>query len=247
MKYMKLTAFSIRNVKEIIRDPINILFGIGFPVVLMLLLSAIQSHIPTDLFAVERLTPGVAVFGLSFIALFSGTLISKDRSSSFLMRLYASPMSSADFILGYTLPLLPLALLQSVVCFIVAVLLGMEISVNLLLAIAVTLPAAVLFIAIGLLCGTVFNDKQVGGICGALLTNLSAWLSGTWFDVNLVGGGFKKAAELLPFYHAVEAARAAAAGTYASIFPHLWWVIGYAVALTVVSALVFGKRMNGNN
>ena len=241
---MKLTAFSIRNVKEIIRDPINIFFGIGFPVVLLLLLSAIQKHIPVNIFVIGRLTPGIAVFGLSFIALFSGTLISKDRSSSFLLRLYASPMGSASFILGYTLPMLPLALLQSVTCFIIAFFLGMDINMNILLTLAVLIPAAVLFIAIGLLCGTVFNDKQVGGICGALLTNLSAWLSGTWFDIDLVGGGFKKAAELLPFYHAVEAAKAAAVGTYVSIFPHLWWVIGYAVVLTILSVLVFGKKMN---
>jgi len=92
-----------------------------------------------------------------------------------------------------------------------------------------------------------FNDKQVGGICGALLTNFSAWLSGTWFDLNLVGGTFKQVAYLLPFAHAVNAARAALSGNYSSIFPDLWWVIGYAVVIMAIAILVFTRKMNSDN
>lgn len=84
-----------------------------------------------------------------------------------------------------------MAMLQVCVCFVVAFFLGLAPSMNVLLTIIVLIPAAVLFISIGLLCGSLFNDRQVGGICGALLTNLSAWLSGTWFDIDLVGGAFK--------------------------------------------------------
>lgn len=244
---MRLKVFASRNAKEMMRDPLNLAFGIGFPLVLLFLLSAIQSNIPVSLFEVDQLTPGIAVFGLSFISLFSGTLISKDRSTSFLMRLFTSPLSASDFILGYALPLLPMAVAQSVICFIAAFALGLTISVNLLVALVVLIPTAILFIAIGLLAGTVFNDKQVGGICGALLTNLSAWLSGTWFDLNLVGGTFKSVAYALPFVHAVNAAKAAVAGDYASIFPDLWWVIGYAAVIMIFAIIVFKKKMNSEN
>lgn len=242
-----LTAFSGRNTKEMLRDPLNLAFGLGFPVVLLLLLTAIQRNIPVNLFQLERLTPGIAVFGLSFISLFSATLISKDRTTSFLMRLFASPMRASDYILGYTLPLIPMALAQALLCYLVAGLLGMQLTANVLLAILVSLPAAALFIGIGLLCGSVFNDKQVGGICGALLTNLSAWLSGTWFDLDLVGGAFKKIAYALPFAHAVDAGRAAMSGEFAAIMPHLWWVIGYAVVALVAAVLVFRKKMLRDN
>ncbi|MEA4870105.1 MAG: ABC transporter permease [Christensenella sp.] len=238
-----MMAFSGRNTKEILRDALNLAFGLGFPVILLLLLTAIQSNIPVDLFRLEQLTPGIAVFGLSFISLFSATLISKDRTTSFLMRLFASPMRASDYILGYTLPLIPMALAQSFLSFLVAGALGMKLTLNALLAIAVSLPAALLFIGIGLLCGSVFNDKQVGGICGALLTNLSAWLSGTWFDLNLVGGVFKKIAYLLPFAHAVDAGRAAVTANYADIMPHLWWVIGYALVLLLIAVFAFRKKM----
>lgn len=244
---MKTLTFASRNIKEMIRDPLNLCFGLGFPLVLLLLLSAIQANIPVSLFEIQSLAPGIAVFGLSFISLFSGILIAKDRGTSFLMRLFASPLSSSNFILGYTLPLFPMAIMQSAVCFVAAFFLGMKISVNVLLALIVLMPAALLFIAIGLLAGSLLTDKQVGGICGALLTNLSAWLSGTWFDLNLVGGTFQTVAYALPFVHAVEATRAALNGNYSDIFPHLWWVIGYAVVVYVCAVFIFRKKMQSGN
>ena len=241
------TAFSIRTTKEILRDPLTLAFGLGFPVVLLLLLTAIQRNIPVSLFELDRLTPGIAVFGLSFISLFSATLISKDRTTSFLMRLFASPMRASDYILGYTLPLLPMALLQIALCYGTAMLLGLKFTPNILLAIVVALPAALLFIGIGLLCGSVFTDKQVGGICGALLTNVSAWLSGTWFDLNLVGGAFKAISYALPFARAVEAGRAAMAGDYGAILPHLWWVLAYALVVLAFAVLAFRRKMHRDN
>jgi ABC-2 type transport system permease protein len=242
---MKTLAFASRNTKEILRDPLNLAFGIGFPLAILFLLSIIQSNVPVSLFEIENLVPGIAVFGLSFISLFSGILIAKDRSTSFLMRLFSSPLTGANFILGYTLPLLPVAIVQSVICFIAAFFLGLQVSVNLLMVFVVLIPASILFIAIGLLAGSLLNDKQVGGICGALLTNLSAWLSGTWFDLNLVGGVFKQVAYALPFVHAVEASRAALVGNYAGIFPHIWWVIGYATVLLFLAIWAFNKKMKG--
>jgi len=240
---MKALAFASRNSKEILRDPLNLAFGLGFPLALLFLLSAIQSNIPVSLFDLKNLTPGLAVFGLSFISLFSGTLIAKDKGASFLMRLFASPLSAFDFIAGYTLPLLPMAIAQSVITFIVAFFLGLSININILLALVVLIPSAILFIAIGLLAGSILNDKQVGGICGALLTNLCAWLSGTWFDLNLVGGTFKTVAEALPFVHAVNATKAAVAGNYASIMPELYWVIIYALVVFVLATIAFKSKM----
>jgi ABC-2 type transport system permease protein len=242
---MKALIFASRNRREILRDPLNLAFGIGFPVVILLLLSAIQANIPVEIFAINKLISGIAVFGLSFISLFSGMLIAKDRSTSFLMRLFAAPLTASDYIMGYTLPLIPLSVLKICVSFVVAFFLGLQININILLSIIVLLPSAVLFIGIGLLAGTIFNDKQVGGVCGALLTNLSAWLSGTWFDLNLVGGWFKSLAYALPFAHAVDAGRYAISGDYAMIMPHLWWVIGYAAVIMKIAVLAFRKKMNG--
>lgn len=240
---MKMLTFSSRTAKEILRDPVNLGFGLGFPVVLILLLSAIQANVPVSLFEIEKLAPGMTIFGLSFMTLFSATLIAKDRESALLQRLYTTPLTAADFIFGYTLPILPVALAQAVVCFITAFILGMDITVNVLWAVLILIPAAVFFIALGLLCGSVFNVKQVGGMCGALLTNLTAWLSGIWFDLDLVGGAFKKIAELLPFCHAVRVEQAVCAGHFGDIRPDLAWVIAYAAVAAVFAVALFLRQM----
>ena len=219
---MKALAFADRNRKEMIRDPLNLAFGIGFPLVILFMLSAMQANIEVELFVISNLIPGIAVFGLSFISLFSGMLIAKDRSTSFLTRLFTAPLTARDYIMGYTFPLIPLSILQIAISFVAAFFIGLPINLNVLLSIIVLLPTVVLFIAIGLLAGSLLNDKQVGGVCGALLTNLSAWLSGTWFDLNLMGGWFKEIAYALPFAHAVDAGRAAIYKDYSSILPHLW-------------------------
>ena len=240
---MRMLTFSKRCAKEILRDPLNLMFGLGFPIVLLLLLSAIQANIPVNLFELKSLTPGITIFGLSFMTLFSSTLLARDRESSFLQRLYTTPLKSIDFILGYMLPIIPIAIAQSAVCYLVAIVLGLPVSVYILYAILMILPVAVFHIALGLLCGSIFNVKQVGGICGALLTNLSAWLSGVWFDLELVGGTFGKIANLLPFVHAVELERAVINGNLAEAMPHLYPVLGYAILTTIGAVLLFLRQM----
>jgi ABC-2 type transport system permease protein len=240
---MRSFNFAKRNFIEIIRDPLNICFLFGFPAVLLLLLSAIQANIPINMFEISHLSPGVAVFGLAFMSLFSATLISKDRQSSFIQRLYTTPMTPLNFIFGYVLPLFPIAMCEGIVTYIIALIIGLDFSINILVSIIFMIPIALLYIGIGLLCGSVLNDKQVGGICGALLTNVSAWLSGIWFDLDLVGGIFKKVAYALPFVHSVEMQRAIISGNYSEIIPHLVWVLGYAVLVILIAITLFLRQM----
>lgn len=240
---MRIYAFSSRTAKEILRDPLNIMFGLGFPVVLILLLSAIQANIPVSLFEIESLAPGVSVFGLAFMSLFSATLVAKDRESALLQRLYTTPLRAAEYIIGYTLPLIPIAFLQVIVCYAVAIIIGLPVTVNIVYAVLFTLPTALLFISLGLLCGSVLTSKQVGGICGALLTNLTAWLSGIWFDLSLVGDAFGRVANMLPFVHAVQLERMVMAGDFSEIMPHLLWVTGYMLAVSVLAVLLFLRQM----
>ena len=240
---MRICTFARRCTKELLRDPLNIFFGLGFPVVLLFLLSAIQNNIPTDLFSIAHLAPGIAVFGLAFITLFSATLIARDRESAFLQRLYTTPMQAKDFILGYMLPLLPLSIAQGLATYLAAVFLGLPVNLNILWGILLLLPVGVFYISLGLLCGSCLNVKQVGGLCGALLTNVSAWLSGVWFDLALVGDGFQQAANLLPFTHAVQLQRAAIQGTLPENLHHLWPVLLYAAITTIGAVALFLKQM----
>ncbi|MFJ7735312.1 ABC transporter permease [Lysinibacillus sp. NPDC097287] len=239
---MKSVAFAERNLKEIIRDPLTLLFGIGLPVIIMWLFSVMQKNMPFDLYSIESLTPGVIVFSFSFITLFSGMLLGKDKSSSFLMRIFASPMSAGDFIVGYTLPLLPVAIFQIVVCFLSAFVLGLTLNVEILVALGVLMVIAMLYIGFGILLGTYFTDKQVGGIF-AIFVNLTTWLSGTWFELDMIGGMFKTIAYALPFAHAVDATRAVLTGEYGDIVVPLLWVIGYTILIFFIAVMGFKKKM----
>ncbi len=241
---MRMMTFGRRCMKEILRDPINLGFGLGFPLVLLLLLSAIQANIPVSMFEISTLTPGITVFGLSFMTLFSATLVAKDRESALLQRLYTTPLTGMDFIMGYMLPLLPIALGQTVICYLFAFCLGLSFSVNIFYAIIGIIPMAVFYIALGLLCGSVMGVKQVGGICGALLTNLSAWLSGVWFDLKLVGGLFEKTANVLPFLHAVEMEKALLNGTPELAVTHVLPILLYSITITVAAVFCFLRQMN---
>lgn len=240
---MRVRAFAKRNMKELFRDPLTLFFGLGFPLALLLMMTLIQRNIPVHVFELDTLAPGMALFGLTFMALFSGLLLAKDRSSAFLARLTASPMTASDFLLGYLLPLLPMAVGQSVICLAAAVALGLPLSWNLMAVVASLVPSALLFIALGLLCGTLFNDKQVGGMCGAILTNATAWLAGIWFDLSLVGGAFHTVAYFLPFVHGADGAKAALAGDWAVLPGHLLWVTVWAAAVLALAVVLFRRRL----
>ena len=240
---MKMLTFSKRCTKEILRDPINLGFGLGFPLVLLFLLSSLQANIPVPLFEIDTLTPGITVFGLSFMTLFSATLIAKDRESAFLQRLYTTPLTGLDFILGYMLPLLPVAIGQTAILYLFAIPLGLTVGMNILYAILGIIPMAVFNIALGLLCGSLLNAKQVGGICGAVLTNLSAWFSGVWFDLKLAGGLFERIANVLPFVHAAELEKALFIGNLEDAAAHILPVLLYSTVITVAAVFCFLRQM----
>ena len=238
---MRMLTFAKRCAKEILRDPLNLGFGLGFPLVLLVLLSSLQRNIPVPLFEIDTLTPGITVFGLSFMTLFSATLVAKDRESALLQRLYTTPLMGLDFILGYLLPLLPIALGQTIICYLFAIPLGLTVGVEIVYAVIGIIPMAVFHIALGLLCGSVLGVKQVGGLCGALLTNLAAWLSGVWFDLKLVGGAFESIANALPFRHAVELEQALFRGDFD--MAHLLPVTLYSAGITAAAVYAFLGQM----
>lgn len=236
---MRTSIFAKRVAKEILRDPLSLFFGLIFPLILLVLLSVINRSIPVDLFNITSLAPGIVVFGLSFMALFAAQIVSKDRATLFLSRLYTTPMTASNFIFGYIVPLLLMAVLQAAVTLLVAIPMGLSLSFHMISLLIVVMPVALFYITFGIVSGTLFSEKAAVAICGAILTNVSAWLSGVWFDLDLVGGVFKEIAYALPFVHAVEMSKAAMTGQFSMIFPHAWWVIGYTVGMTLLSIFVF--------
>ncbi len=243
---MRLKAFSLRNTLELLRDPLSLIFGIGLPVVLLILISVINNsiseQITIEIFKIENFAPGIAVFSFSFLSMFSAVLISKDRTTSFLTRLFSSPLKSYEYILGYSLPLLAMAFFQGIVCFGVAIFFGLEISLNLVWAILLLMVSAPLFIGFGIFFGSLLSDKQVGGI-SSILVQITALGSGMWFPLEQVGGIFAFICNVFPFVHSLNLVKSAFSGDFSNAAFDLIWIICWSIAVFALASAIFAKKM----
>ena len=112
----RIVTLTKRNFKEILRDPLSLVFTIGLPLLMEVLFYFIFHNL-TSQFEMCYLAPGIVVFSQTFLTLFIGLLISLDRSSSFLTRLYVSKAKSHEFIISYALAVIPIVLVQSILFF----------------------------------------------------------------------------------------------------------------------------------
>ncbi len=244
---MKTLVFSKRNFKEILRDPISLIFCFVFPIGVLLLLELIMSSIPASAqaqvpqFEINNLTSSICVFSFSFLTLFTGMLIAKDRTTSFQSRLLASPMKATNFVLGYFLPLFPVALVQIAITFISCFFFNLAFSWNLLLAVVVLIPSAILFISLGIIIGSIFSDKAVGGIA-SIIVNLSAILGGMFFPLETMSGAIVNIANVLPFAPALRVCKYALIGSYSKIGTPLLIICAYAVVTFGIAILIFNKK-----
>ncbi len=248
---MRSLAFAKRTLKEIMRDPLSYIFCLGFPLGMLIIMSIVDQSIPPQAnmtsFHIENLGPGIAYFGLTFIMLFTGIQVSKDRSTALLLRLYASPMTPVDYIIGYTLPVCILALVQMSICFVAAFIIGLVTDFtftlgDILLSMLALLPSAFLFIGIGFLFGSVVNEKATPGLCSIIIT-ITGMVGGIWMDVDGLGGVIKQVAEVLPFYHGVNLAKIPFNGKTPEIPEHLIWTLVCAAIIYVLAALIFQSKM----
>jgi len=249
---MKYLYFASRNRKEILRDPLASIFGILMPVALILLfytMTKASTEVPTEVLEVFnpiRITPGLTIFGISFIIMFLAGLIAKDKSSSFLSRLFVSPLKPKDFIFGYIIPMIPIAFLISICCTVAGIAIGVPFSINILFVFLSYIPYIFLVSVAGALVGIISNESQVL-VFGNLFVIGGAFLGGMWMDVTALGGTFKAIAVFLPFYHAVEASRLALSGEAAGIWHHLGVVAIYVLVLFVLAVIFFNRKLKSDN
>lgn len=192
---MRTLNFAKRNFKEIIRDPLSIIFAVILPLFLLFIFQ--QFDIPTDNYKIENFTPGIIIFSFSFITLFTAMLISKDRSTSLLIRLGISPMKPMDYIFGYIISIIPIIIIQNILFFILAIILGLNFSINIIWAALISIVIAVLFIDIGILIGSIFSEKASSGI-SSIVVQLVCFTSGMYFSKDMLGDVFSKVCDYLP-------------------------------------------------
>lgn len=237
--------FAKRNLKELLRDPLSIVFIIIFPLILLFIFN--QFNIPSENYRLNNLTPAIVVFGFSFITMFSALLISKDRSSSFLVRLCVSPMQSYQYILGYILAIIPIIIVQNVLFFALAIVMGLEFSFGIIVAVFVSIMVAIPFICIGIIIGSIFSEKSSSGV-SSILVQVVCFTSGMFFPVEILGGFFKVVCEYLPFESCVTILRGVMNNNLNMIgLRNIIVFAVYFVIFLIVAVLVFRKKMASDN
>ncbi len=238
---MRMLNFAKRNFKELIRDPLSLVFEIVLPLFLLFIFQ--QFNIPSENFKLEYFTPAIILFGFSFITLFTATLIAKDRTSSFLIRLGTSPMKSRDYILGYILSLLPIIIIQNVLFFVFAIILGLSFTINIVYTILISIIISILFIALGILIGSLVSERGTGGI-GSIIVQLVCFTSGMYFPIESVGKVFSIICKYLPFESSLNIVQGILNNNLEIITMRNTIVfLVYTVLIMVLAVIIFKKKM----
>ena len=248
--------FSKRNLLEISRDTLSYIFCIAFPIVMLIVMTLVNSSIPKEagmtIFRIDNLMGGIIIFGQTFVMLFTAITIAKDRSGSFLIRLFATPMKSSDFTYGYILPMILIAVVQALISSVAALIISLIVGVKLeifgiLLTFAAMLPSAFMFVAIGLIFGTLFNEKAAPGVC-SIIISLGSFVGGIWFDAEGAGGVLYKICRCLPFIYCTKTVRSAIKLdiSWESFWLPLIIVSASAAVLSGLGILCFKKRMKAD-
>ena len=247
---------SKRNLLEISRDTLSYIFCIAFPIVMLIVMTLVNSSIPKEagmtIFRIDNLMGGIIIFGQTFVMLFTAITIAKDRSGSFLIRLFATPMKSSDFTYGYILPMILIAVVQALISSVAALIISLIVGVKLeifgiLLTFAAMLPSAFMFVAIGLIFGTLFNEKAAPGVC-SIIISLGSFVGGIWFDAEGAGGVIYKICRCLPFIYCTKTVRSAIKLdiSWESFWLPLIIVSASAAVLSGLGILCFRKRMKAD-
>ena len=242
---MRMLNFAKRNFKELVRDPLSFLFEIVLPLFLLFIFQ--QFNIPDEAYRLENFTPGIIIFGFSFITLFSSTLIAKDRSSSLLIRLGTSPMKSSDYILGYILSLIPIIIIQDILFFTVACLLGLTLTMNVIYTIFISILVSIFFISLGILIGSLVSEKATGGL-GSIIVQLVCFTSGMYFSKESVGKFFATICEILPFESALNIVKGTLNNNFEILNLKSIVVFSlYTLITIIITIIVFKKKMVSDN
>ncbi len=242
---MRMLNFAKRNFKELIRDPLSLVFEIFLPIFLLFIFQQIK--VPSEEFKLENFTPGIIIFGFSFITLFTASLVAKDRSSSLLIRLGTSPMKPSDYILGYITSLLPIVVIQNILFFIAAIILGLKFSVNIIFTILISIIVSIFFISLGILIGSVTSEKASNGV-GSLIVQLVCFTSGMYFSNELIGNVFGTICKILPFESCLKIIKSVLNNNINILsFRNIIEFLIYLILIFIISVIVFKKKMTSDN
>ncbi|MGI9608662.1 MAG: ABC transporter permease [Acidimicrobiia bacterium] len=238
----RIRELTSRNLKEILRDPLSLGIAVALPVVLLVTLQALGSD--DNLFLTPTyLTPGIVLFGMVMVMFASAMILSRDRETALLARLLTTPLRSTEFVAGYSVPYVLVAVVQAALLVAIGAALGLDAVGSIVLVVVVMVLMAVFYVALGMVFGSVLSVAQVSGAYALVL--LLTIFGGAWFNLEDIGGVFLTVGNALPFKHALDASRAVLAdgAGLSDIGTDLMWVTGYAVGASALAVAAFQRRM----
>jgi len=193
--------------------------------------------------AVNFYFPGIAVYGLMILIATAAEIIAGDREKGFLSRMFTTPARPSDFILGYSLPFIPVLIVSALVYLGVGMGLGLTIVGNLGHAFLIFFLIGLCAIGIGMIVGSLIKSESQAGISWLFIVP-AAMISGAWFTVDRMPSVLKSIADVLPFIHAIDAARSVINGaSFSAVVTDFYWLIGWAVILFAAGIMLFRRTM----
>lgn len=246
--------FAKRTYREILRDPVSLIFGLAFPLVLLVVLQIICKNLVSngmdvlDCYEIDKLMIGVSIYSFSFTSFYAGIRVSKDKNEGYIQRFYPSRLQLEDYILGYIAPLLLITFMQSICCvatsFILDTILGLDklhFGPNYIILILMMIPCELIFICIGLMLGCSFKaNESIGIFIGIIL--ITVLTANIFFPAESFGSGYVIFCKILPFYPTVEALNCLINGI-TEAFPYYFVTIIYLFALMLLSVIIFKIKM----
>lgn len=236
----KLVSLIKRNLKEMLRDPLSIIFCLIFPIAMLVLMQAIfinMEYVP-DNFKIESYASGICVFGYTFISMFVAMQISSDKNTSFIKRLNIAPMNKFLYYFSFVCSSLPLVLAQTILFFLIALIFGFPFSVNLILSIIYLLPSALFYICLGVLIGIICNNEKQTGPISSIFISLVGIFGGIFMPLTALSESFANFINLLPFSHTVMIASDIKAFGAGAIYPHIIYILIYTMVLILIAFVI---------
>ena len=222
-----------RNLLEIVRDKLSLVFCIFFPLIMLVLMQVILgqfSERPQN-FEIANYSVGMCVFGYTFVALFVANLIAGDKNTEMYNRLRLAPMSTFCRVLSYVVAVVPIVCVQTVLFLVLSLCFGLPFSIGLVVAFFYLMPSALFYVLLGVLIGLVSKNERQAGSISSIITSTVGIFAGIFMPLEAMGT-FADVVNYLPFVHTVGIASGVFGGNFGCIYPHILWVSDY-IALTL--------------
>jgi ABC-2 type transport system permease protein len=235
---MRIWQLFLRNLKETYRDLMALGFLLAFPLLFMVVFGAALGNTAT-------ITPGIIVFGLLILVPTSARIMARDKERGYLSRLLTTPTRPWEFITGYSLCLLVIAVLQIFLFILVGWLFGMAVAGSLLLAFSIFVLTALASIGIGMVVASITKSENQAEPLTWIIAMPLAVLSGVWFPLSVMPKTMQSIANFFPFAHAVEASTEVllnGAG-FPAVQSDMLFIASWTVGALLLGIFLFGRTM----